>query len=138
MKTTLATLALVVATGLLTGCQTSLLKPEQGSTAYAAVIYPIFWGATRIEVTLNGKIYKGVANESSIEISGQQAIQFGWQSNHNHPYIKKEMRFLLGETTLDASDGAKLTCSHLQHGDNWLLRCKTTQSDEIKFYRMAR
>lgn len=138
MKTTLTTLALVATTGLLTGCQTSLLKPEPGSTASATVIHPILWGATRITVFLNGKTYTGVANESSIEISGEQATQFGWQSDHSHRNIKQEVRFLLGETTLNANDGAKLTCSHLQHGDNWRLRCKTAQSNEIKFYRMEK
>ena len=136
MKAVFTTLALVIATGLLTGCQTSLLKPEQGSTAYATVIHPIFWGATRITVTLNGMTYAGVANESSHDISGEQAIQFGWQSDHRHPNIRQEMRFLLGETTLTANDGANLACSHLRHGDDWRLRCKTAQSNEITFYRV--
>jgi hypothetical protein len=136
MKTTLTTLALMTATGLLTGCQTSLLKPEPGITASATVKHPIFWGSTQITVSLNGKTFNGTANESSHDISGEQAILFGWQSDHRHPNIKQEMRFLLGETILTANDGAKLACSHLRHGDDWRLRCKTAQSNEIAFYRV--
>lgn len=136
MKFAFTALTLAVTAGLLTGCQTFLLKPASGNIAFATVEHPVFWGNTRITVSVDGKSFTGVANESSIDISGEQAIQFGWQPDHRHPNIKQEMRFLLGETILTTNDGAKLACSHLQHGDDWRLRCKTAQSNEIAFYRI--
>ena len=55
---------------------------------------------------------------------------------HKHPFIKQEMRFYFGTTTLTADDGAKLACDHLKHGDDWRLRCKIGDGKEIALYRV--
>lgn len=136
MKTALAALTLVAASAALTGCQTSFLKPMSGNSASATVKYPILWGATQITVALDNRIYTGVAGELHDETTNEQARRFEWAPGHEHPNIKQEMSFLYGSTTLTAGDGEKLSCDHLKHGDDWRLRCKTAQSNEIKFYRV--
>ncbi len=62
MRTRLIVVVLLAASGLLAGCQTSILKPESGNSATATVEHPIFFGQTHIAVTLDGKTYTGVAN----------------------------------------------------------------------------
>ncbi len=136
MKTALATLALIAATVGLTGCQTSLLKPMSGNAASATVKYPILWGATQITVMIDSKTYTGVAGELYDETTDEKARRFGWESSHEHPNIKQEMKFLYGSTTLTANNGEKLACDHLKHGDDWRLRCKTADGKEIALYRI--
>lgn len=77
MKTALTTLALVVTTVGLAGCQTSLLRLLSGNSASATVKYPILWGATQITVSLDSKTYAGVAGELHNEITNEQAHRFG-------------------------------------------------------------
>lgn len=136
MKTALATLALVAATVGLAGCQTSLLKPMSGNSASATVKYPILWGATQITVMIDSKTYTGVAGELHDETTDEMTRRFGWEPSHLHPNIKQEMKFLYGSTTLKASNGEKLACDHLKHGDDWRLRCKTANGKEIALYRV--
>ncbi len=134
MKITFPTLALVAMTGVLTGCQTFLLKPESGNMAFATIEHPVFWGNTRITVSLDGKSYAGIAGELKNETTGEQAKRFGWKLDHKHPNIKQEVNFLFGSTTLAAGDGMLLACDHLNHGDDWRLRCLTAQGNELALY----
>lgn len=136
MKLAMLAVAMVVTTGGLAGCQTSLLKPVSGNTASATVKYPILIGATQITVSLDGKAYAGVAGELHRDTTGEQALRFGWEPGHRHPHIKQEMKFLFGTATLTAADGSKLVCDHLQHGDDWRLRCKTAEGREIALNRV--
>jgi len=135
MKTALAALTLIAASAGLAGCQTSLLKPMLGNSASATVKYPILWGTTQITVVLDNRIYTGVAGELNDETTDEQVSRFEWAPEHEHPNIKQEMSFLFGSTTLTAVDGEKLTCDHLKHGDDWRLRCKTVNGEEIALYR---
>ncbi|TBR11099.1 MAG: hypothetical protein EPO47_02520 [Rugosibacter sp.] len=134
MKFRLIVLVLVVASGFLSGCQTSILKPESGKTATATVEYPILFGTTHIAVTLDGKTYTGVAGELHEDIGGEQALRFGWQPKHKHYFIKQEMEFFYGDTTLSADGAETLPCDYLKHGDDWRLRCKVGDGKEISLY----
>lgn len=136
MKTRLIVFVLIAATGLLAGCQTSILKPESGNTASAIVEHPILLGTTHITVTLDGKLYTGVAGELHKDATGEQALRFGWQPKHKHFRIKQEMEFYFGTTTLTTADGEKLDCDHLKHGDDWRLRCKLGDANEVALYRV--
>lgn len=137
-KTAVNTLVLGVAILALTGCaQTSLLKAASGSDASATVENPIVLGHARLAVVLDGKTYKGVAGESRKEATGEQALRFGWNPEHKHRWIRQEMAFLFGSTILAAADGATLTCDHLQHGDDWRLRCKKPGGSEISLQRLG-
>jgi len=44
------------------------------------------------------------------------------------------MNFLFGSTTLAANDGMLLACDHLNHGDDWRLRCLIAQGNELALY----
>jgi hypothetical protein len=127
---------MVFATLGLGGCQTSLLKPMSGNSAFATVKYPIFVGDTQITVSLDGKTYAGIAGEFRNDTTGEQALRFGWKPNHKHRNIKQEMLFLFGTTTLTAVDGEKLICDHLKHGDDWRLRCNSVEGKEMALYRV--
>ena len=72
-----------------------------------------------------------------LALTGEQALRFGWTPEHKHRWIKQEMTFLFGSTILAAIDGATLTCDHLQHGDDWRLRCKRPSGGEV-FLQRAR
>ena len=87
-------------------------------------------------MSLGGKLYTGVVGELQRDTSGEQALRFGWAPGHKHPFIKQEMKFLYGTTILTAADGSRLSCDHLQHGDDWRLRCKTAGGEEIALYRV--
>ena len=135
-KAPMNTLVLGVAFLALTGCaQTSLLKAASGNGASAAVENPVILGRARLAVVLDGKTYSGVAGESRKETSGEQALRFGWTPEHRHRWIKQEMTFLFGSTILAATDGAALSCDHLQHGDDWRLRCKGPGGREVFLQR---
>jgi len=136
MNTALTALVLVFATVGLGGCQTSLLKPMSGTSAFATVKYPIFLGDTQIAVTIDGKAYTGIAGELHKDTTSEQALRLGAEPNHRHRNIKQEMLFLFGTTTLTADDGEKLICDHLKHGDDWRLRCNTVGGKEIVLYRV--
>lgn len=136
MKTRLIVFALIAASCLLGGCQTSVLKPEAGNTATATVEHPIFFGTTHITVILDGKTYVGVAGELHKDATGEQALRFGWQPKHKHFMIKQEMEFYFGSIILMADDGKKLACDYLNHGDDWRLRCKIGDGKEIALYRV--
>ena len=136
MKIATIALALAVATGGLAGCtQTSLLKPMSGNAASATVESPILAGTARITVSLDGKTYVGAAGEARKDTTGGQALRFGWDPAHKHPYIKQEMDFLFGSTILKAPDGTQLACDHLRHGDDWRLRCKKPDNEEVVLQR---
>ncbi len=131
------TLVLGVMILALTGCaQTSLLKPASGNGASATVENPIVLGRARLAVVLDGKTYTGVAGESRKEATGEQALRFGWNPEHKHRWIRQEMAFLFSSTVLAATDGATLTCDHLQHGDDWRLRCKRPSGGEVALQRV--
>lgn len=140
MKTALTTLALLAAAGWLGGCvQTSLLRPISGNDdAWATVEDPIFPGTARITVVLNRKTYSGIEAESDKVATDEQPLRFGWDPAHKHPNIKQEGKFFFGSTTLVASDGSKLPCDYLHHGDDWRLRCKTAGGGEVALQRVAR
>ncbi|MBX3647776.1 MAG: hypothetical protein KF766_08955 [Rhodocyclaceae bacterium] len=139
MKIASIALAFAVATGGLPGCtQTSLLKPVSGNAASATVESPILTGTTRITVSLDGKTYAGVAVEARKDTTGEQALRFGWNPAHKHPYIKQEMDFLFGSTILTAPDSTQLACDHLRHGDDWRLRCKRPGGGEILLQRVRK
>ncbi len=130
------TLVLGVVILAMTGCaQTSLLKPVSGNGASATVENPIILGRARLTVVLDGNTYTGVAGESRKEATGEQWLRFGWNPAHKHQWIKQEMAFLFGSTILTATDGATLTCDHLQHGDDWRLRCKRPSGGEVALQR---
>ena len=136
MKIATIALALAVATGGLAGCtQTSLLKPMSGNAASATVESPILAGTAHITVSLDGKTYVGAAGEARKDTTGGQALRFGWDPTHKHPYIKQEMNFLFGSTILKAPDGTQLACDHLRHGGDWRLRCKRGDGREIALQR---
>lgn len=136
MKTALTTLVLVATIVGLAGCQTSLLKPMSGNSAFATVKYPILWGPTQITVMFDSKSYTGVAGELHDKTTDEMTRRFGWESSHEHPNIKQEVKFFYGSTTLTANNGEKLACDHLKHGDDWRLRCKTADGKEIALYRI--
>ena len=137
MRSALNALALGVVSFALAGCaQTSLLKSASGDGASATVENPILLGTARLSVVLDGKTYTGPAGEARKETSGEQARRFGWDPEHKHPHIKQEMKFLFGSTTLTAADGARLECNHLQHGDDWRLRCKRAGGGEVHLQRV--
>ncbi len=117
-------LMLSVAMGVLGGCvQTSFLRAPSGTDPWAIVDDPLP-GKARIAVMLDGKKFLGVEGASHKESGYEQPIRFGWDPAHRHPHIKQEMKFFLGSAMLVASDGSRLLCDHLQHGDEWRLRCK--------------
>lgn len=136
MKSALLAIALAVAAGGLAACQTSQLKPLSGNSTSAIVEYPILVGRTHITVSLGGKEYTGLVGDLQRDTSGEQARRFGWAPGHKHPFIKQEMKFLYGTTILTAADGSRLSCDHLQHGDDWRLRCKTAAGEEIALNRV--
>ncbi len=136
MKTAFSALVLVVTTGMLTGCQTFLLKPESGDMAFATIEHPVFWGNTRITVSLDGKSFSGIAGELKNETTGEQAKRFGWKLDHKHPNIKQEVNFFFGSTILASGDGMLLACDHLSHGSDWRLSCTTSHKREIALYPM--
>ena len=138
MKSTLHALRLGAVIFALAGCtQTSLLKPVSGNTASATIESPpLYFGTARLTVALGGKTYTGVAGELHPEITGEQALRFGWDPAHKHPNIKQEMKFQFGSTTLLSSDGAKLDCDHLRHGHDWRLRCKKPSGGEVALQRV--
>ncbi len=136
MNTALTALIMVFATVALGGCQTSILKPMSDTSTFATVKYPIFVGDTQITVSHDGKIYNGIAGVLHNDMTGEQALRFGWEPNHKHRNIKQEMLFLFGETTLTADDGEKLICDHLKHGDDWRLRCNMVGGKEMVLYRV--
>lgn len=140
MKSTVHTLALGAVIFALAGCvQTSTLKPVSGNTASATVESPpLYLGTARFIVALGGKTYTGAAGELHREITGEQALRFGWDPAHKHPNIKQEMIFLFGSTTLTSADGAKLDCDHLRHGDDWRLRCKKPGGGEVALQRVRK
>ena len=45
------------------------------------------------------------------------------------------MDFLFGSTILKAPDGTQLACDHLRHGDDWRLRCKKPDNEEVVLQR---
>ena len=128
-------LALIGATGLLIGCQTSTLKPELGNLATATVQHPLFFGATHITVNLDGKIYTGVAGELHEDTTGEQALRFGWQPKQRVS-VRHKLRYFFGTTSLTSDDGGKLACDHLKYVDEWRLRCKIGEGKEIALYRV--
>lgn len=134
MKFSFAALTLAVTAGLLTGCQTFLLKPASGNIAFATIEHPVFWGDTRITVSVDGKSFTGIAGKLRNDSTGDLAKRFGWKLDHKHPNIKQEVNFLFGSTTLVASDGMLIACDHLKHGDDWRLRCQTAQGKEVTLY----
>ena len=135
-KVAVNTVVMGVAFLALTGCaQTSLLKEASGSGASATVEDPIVLGRARLAVVLDGKTYNGVAGDARKEATGGQALRFGWNPGHKHRWIKQEMTFLFGSTVLAATDGATLTCDHLQHGDDWRLRCRRPSGGEVALQR---
>ncbi|MFY9327210.1 MAG: hypothetical protein WAO76_04205 [Georgfuchsia sp.] len=136
MKTRLIVLTLIVAAGLLAACQTSILKPESGNQVTATVEHPILFGMTHITVTLDGKTYTGVAGELREDVTGEQALRFGWAPEHKHLFIKQKMRFRFGTATLTTVNGEQLNCDYLQHGDDWRLRCKIGDGKEFALYRV--
>lgn len=139
MKAPLRKLVLAAAAGVLGGCaQTSLLRSPTDNGASATIVDPILPGAARITVVLDGKTYSGVEGEAHEDRSGEQALRFGWKPTHRHPNIKQEMDFFFGSTTLTASDGSKLLCDHLHHGDDWRLRCRTPGGAEVPLRRLKR
>lgn len=136
-KTAVSALVLGVAILAFSGCaQTSLLKAASGNGASATVENPIVLGRARLAVVLDGKSYNGVAGESREETTGEQALRFGWTPEHKHRWIRQEMAFLFGSTILAANDGATLACDHLQHGDDWRLRCKKPGGGEVALQRV--
>ena len=135
-ETAVNTLVLGVVIFALTGCaQTSVLKSAPGDAASATVGNPIVLGRAHLAVVLDGKTYTGVAGESRMETTGEQSVRFGWNPAHKHQRIRQQTAFLFGSTILTASDGATLTCDHLQHGDDWRLRCKRPSGGEVAFQR---
>jgi hypothetical protein len=140
MKTQASSLAITIAVAvLLAACaQISTLKPTSSASASATVENPIIFGKARLSVVLGGKTYTGQAGESRNDTSGDQARRFGWNPEHRHPHIKQEMDFLFGRTTLRAVDGAQLQCDHLQHGDDWRLRCKDASGGEFQLQPLSR
>lgn len=136
MRTRLIVVVLLAASGLLAGCQTSILKPESGNSATATVEHPIFFGQTHIAVTLDGKTYTGVAGESQEDITGEQALRFGWQPEHKHRSVRHKLRFFFGTTILTEDGGEKLVCDYLKYVDEWRLRCKIGEGKEIALYRV--
>lgn len=125
---------LIVTMGLISGCQTFLLEPASDGMAAATVKAPMLFGTTYIAVALDGKSYTGVAGKSNTA-TAEQAMQYGWKPGHKHPFIRRgELKFRLGMATLTATDGSEIACSHLQHGNDWRLRCKTTNDRQIDFY----
>lgn len=136
MQTRLIVLALIAATGLLAGCQTSILRPESSNSASAIVDDPVLFGSPHFTVTLDGKTYTGVASELRKDQGGEQALRFGWQPEHTHFLTKGKMGFYFGTTTLTTVGGEKLICDHLNHGDDWRLRCMLGDGNEIALYRV--
>lgn len=137
-KTVFMTLVLAAAV-LLGGCaQTSVLWSPLDKRASATVQDPILPGDAHITVVLDGKTYSGVEGESYEDTTGEQALRFGWKPEHKHPNIKQEMDFFFGSTTLVASDGSRLSCDYLHHGDDWRLLCKTPVGGEVALQRIKR
>lgn len=139
MKSETAVNTLVLGTVMLafTGCaQTSLLRSALGNGASATVENPIVLGRALFSVVLDGKTYTGVAGEARKETTDEQSLRFGWKPGHRHPNVKQEMAFHFGSTNLVAPDGATLTCDHLQHGDDWRLRCKRPSGGEVELQRV--
>ncbi len=88
-------------------------------------------------MVLDGKTYNGVAGKSRKEATGEQTLRFGWNPEHKHWWIRQEMTFVFGSTILAATDGATLTCDHLQHGDDWRLRCNRPSCSEVSLQRLG-
>ena len=136
MKTVLMILVLAAA---ISGCaQTSLLRSPSDSQVSATVEDPILPGEAQITVVFDGKTYSGVEGESYEDTTGKQALRFGWKPGHEHPNIKQEVNFFFGSTTLVASDGSRLSCDYLHHGDDWRLLCKTPDRGEVSLRRVHR
>ena len=131
MKTTLTTLALVVATGLLTGCQTLELHTISEPRVSATITDPVLFGDARIAVSVNKKIYQGSVGKLSEIAEGDISKQFGWNPDHEHRNIKQEGAFLFGTTTLQAGDATTIQCKHLKHGDDWRLLCTNPKGEKI-------
>lgn len=129
-------MALVLATALGGCAQTSLLRSPLDNRASAIVEDPILPGEAQITVVFDGKAYSGVEGESHEDTTGEQALRFGWKPGHEHPNIKQEVDFFFGSTTLVASDGSRLSCDYLHHGDDWRLLCKTPDRGEVALRRI--
>jgi hypothetical protein len=139
MESAVNTLALGAVILAVAGCtQTPLLKPVSGNGASATVENPIVLGRARLAVVLGGKTYAGVAGEARKQATGEQARRFGWDRARKHPHIKQEMEYLFGSTILTAADGATLACDHLQHGDDWRLRCTRPGGGVIALQRVSK
>lgn len=133
MKTKSSSYVTIAVSLLLAACaETSTLKPTSSTSASATVENPIVFGKASLSVVLDGQTYTGQAGESRNDSSGDQARRFGWNPEHKHPHIKQEMNFLFGTTTLRTADGGQLHCDHLQHGDDWRLRCKKADGGEFQ------
>lgn len=136
MKLHFITFVMIAATTVLTGCQTSTLKPLSEDTATATVVHPIFFGATRITVTLDGRTFTGVAGELHEDVTGEQALRFDWQPRRKRISVRRKLNVFFGATTLTSDDGEKLACDHLKYVDEWRLRCKIDGGKEVALYRV--
>ena len=117
-----------------TGCaQTLHLKSATDATSSAVVMHQMLYGSAQISLLLNGSIYSGQVSKPTKQASGEEVIKFGWKLDHKHPNIKQEVLFLIGSDTLTATDGKKLACDYLVHGDNWRLRC-IVSNEKIMFF----
>lgn len=82
--------------------------------------------------------YVGGAGELVEDDTGKQARRFGWEPAHKHPNIEQEMKFLYGSANLTDAGGDKLEYDHLQHGDDWRLRCRKPGNGDVTFQRVTK
>lgn len=77
-KFPLATLTIVIALLMLTGCQQTLkLKPDSSINASAVVTSQILYDSAQISVLLDRKIYSGQVIKPTRQATDEQASQFG-------------------------------------------------------------
>lgn len=135
MKVRAINLATILAAGLLTGCQTSLVGPNPERSSKAMVEHPFLAGPTRFTVTLENQTYVGIAEEPKEDTTGQQALDFGWKLRHHHPSLQPDEAFLYGTSALVSDSGKKLRCDYLKHNEDWRLRCKDDNGVEVMLKR---